>query len=221
MFYAFHGSDSLLDVRGTMAAVHAFYIIYYTRVCLCFVVMVVMLFPWPKGTYQAGEQEGCAEVGEDADTFFVTGGIVRDGRVEPLARQQVVDAETKDDSSHNYGNQIDEHGTFTQHFTHYQYAGSIACRPSHEQNQGGSRRQSFQHQRHCNRDAAGGAKVHGDAEKEHEENAVERVVLKDNKPRIGNGGRYDASHNKTYCQPLPNVLHHLSESIGKSTKESF
>ena len=115
MFYAFHGSDSLLDVRGTMAAVHAFYIIYYTRVCLCFVVMVmvVMLFPWPKGTYQAGEQEGSAEVGEQANALFVAGGIVRDGRVEPLARQQVVDAKTKDDGSHDYGNQIDDHGAFT------------------------------------------------------------------------------------------------------------
>ena len=97
----------------------------------------------------------------------------------------------------------------------------IACGSCHKQNQGGSGRQTLQHQSHCNGDAAGGAKVHGDAEDEHKENAVERVVLKDNKPRIGNDGRYDASHNKPNCQPLPNVLHHLPASIGKSTKESF
>ena len=61
------------------------------------VMMMMALFSWPEGTYQAGEQEGCAEVGEQANDLFVAGGIMCKEEVNPLkcrSFQLFVDEET-------------------------------------------------------------------------------------------------------------------------------
>ena len=134
---------------------------------------------------------------------------------EPRARQEVVDEDAEAYGTAHDGGEVGDEGARAEALTDDEDAGHVGGRACHEQYEGGTRREAFQHEGYSNGDRPRGADVHRDADGQYEEHRKERVVFEDGKERVGHYGRDECCNNYANNEPFANVLHHIDEGIAQ------
>ncbi len=165
------------------------------------------------------EQQECEHDGatqtEKVEVIVVAGVEMNQGGGEPFARHQQVNGIGKTYGCEHNGEDVHCQRAATHYLAYDEQRSNVAGGAHHEQQQGSTRRNALEHQGYSDRYAARGAKIHGENQDEHEENAQRGAVLKVEKEAVGHKDGDNARYEQTKDEPLANVLHHIDKAVAQ------
>ena len=123
--------------------------------------------------------------------------------------QAIVNDTSPADCHRNDRDEIDKESLPAQNLVYDKYGSHVACWSCHQQYEGSAWGETFQHQGDGDGNTARCADIHRNGDAEYQQHAHQGIALEDGEETVWYEDGDKTGNDKTYDEPLANVLHHF------------